>query len=123
MNIYNPKVVLQGARSNPYSVQVNFFIGSEKDMIEYRIDHSEWKKMNRIVQYDPYFIYLSQRWDFSDQLLQGSRPGYPNLCAHLWTGNIDTRLDPGEHKIEVRATDLFGRIHESSSTYRIEKSN
>ncbi|MDR2146524.1 MAG: calcineurin-like phosphoesterase C-terminal domain-containing protein [Tannerella sp.] len=120
MNIYCPKVVPQ-MRHNPYAVYVNFFLGTGKDKVEYRIDGKIWKDMQPVEEYDPYFIYLSQRWDFSETLLQGRRPGLPSRCTHLWKGNINTTLDTGEHQIEVRVTDMFGRTHLEKTVYRIEK--
>ncbi|WP_240773376.1 hypothetical protein [Pontibacter sp. SGAir0037] len=34
--------------------------------------------------------------------------------------NIPTKLEPGEHTIEVKATDMFGRTFTQKSSYRIE---
>jgi hypothetical protein len=40
--------------------------------------------------------------------------------THLWRGSIPTKLEPGVHTFEVKATDMFGRTFIEKGSYRIE---
>lgn len=120
MKIYNPKVVPNLKRTSA-SIYVNFFIGSQNDLIEYRIDNGKWKKMILADAADPSYLHILHKWDFTDELMPGKRPSVPVNCTHLWKGSIDTTLPLGTHQIEVRATDMFGKTHYGTSSYRIEK--
>ncbi len=120
MNIYHPKVVPHNKKTSA-GIVVNFFMGSAKDVVEYRIDDSEWKRMQRIEAPDPAYLELLYRWDRTDELMPGSRPSNAVTCTHLWQTAIPTKLSLGVHTIEVKATDMFGRTFIQKSTYRVEK--
>jgi hypothetical protein len=119
IGIYNPKVVA-AKRSTSAAIYANFFMGSAQDTVEYRIDGAEWTKMNRVEEFDPAYCRYVQDWDYVETLPAGRRPSDPVPCDHLWKGRIATRLPAGIHRIEVRATDMFGRIFTAESSYRIE---
>jgi 3',5'-cyclic AMP phosphodiesterase CpdA len=116
--IFAPKVLEQNKNTSS-GIMANFFIGGKYDTLFYRIDDSEWKKMLKISTYDPNYFYSVLEWDFTDTLLPGERPANPVVCRHLWYGPIDPDLEIGEHTIEVKAIDMFGRIHTQEKTYRI----
>ncbi|MDR0713794.1 MAG: calcineurin-like phosphoesterase family protein, partial [Bacteroidales bacterium] len=106
--VYNPKVV-PARRSTSAAIYANFFMGSKRDTVEYRIDNGDWAKMNRVDEFDPAYYRYVQDWDYVERLPAGRRPSNPIPCSHLWKGGIDTRLPAGTHRIEVRAKDLHGR--------------
>lgn len=118
MRVYSPKVVpfKQGGH---YPIYVNFFIGSPDDVVEYRIDGGKWEAMKYIInEADPTFLSLVQEWDRADVPMKGKRsPSVPNMCTHLWKASLNHKLEPGEHKVEIRATDMFGRTHTCTHTY------
>lgn len=120
MHIYAPKVVPQNEHLTA-RIAVNFYMGSEKDSVIYRVDKGEWHKMHFINTYDPAYIHMVQEWDFTEELFPGKRPSNPSECSHLWTGRIFNNLDEGEHTIEVKAIDMFGQEHIATKTYRIEQ--
>ncbi len=35
-------------------------------------------------------------------------------------GNIPTKLAPGEHSIEIKATDMFGKTYTASASYTLQ---
>ncbi|MGO4913688.1 calcineurin-like phosphoesterase C-terminal domain-containing protein [Leeuwenhoekiella sp. W20_SRS_FM14] len=39
---------------------------------------------------------------------------------HLWRATLPTKLPVGTHKIEVRATDQYGKTHSGEASYRLE---
>jgi len=119
MEIFAPKVVAKGRRSRA-GIFVNFFMGSEKDSVMYRIDNGEWKEMTYIQERDPSYIELVYEWDLAEKLLTGRRSSNPIESKHLWRGNIPTKLKTGTHQIEIKATDMFGKIFAETSSYRLE---
>ncbi len=60
------------------------------------------------------------KWDEADTLFKGRRPTESADCKHLWKGPLPITPGIGTHRIEVRATDLFGRTYTAKSSYRIE---
>lgn len=119
LSIYNPKVVPYKGRWVTAGIYVNFFMGSDNDVVEYRVDNGEWNKMNKIEDYDPAYYRYMQDWDFADSVKAVRRPSNAQMCRHLWHTKLPSKLSVGEHKIEVRATDMFGRVFTQNSSYRI----
>jgi len=119
MEIHTPKVVPHNARYNG-EITVNFFAGGEKDTVEYRIDNGPWKTMQRVEAFDPTLEYIHHEWDYSTTLPSGRRPSHPILSSHSWKARIPSDLPVGEHRVEVRVKDMFGRTHTDTRTYRIQ---
>jgi hypothetical protein len=71
------------------------------------------------VDVDPSFQAINMQYDQSPVLLDGRRPSMPEASTHLWMVNIPTKLIAGEHTIEVKATDMFGKTYTQKSTYKI----
>lgn len=71
--------------------------------------------------HDPSYTELVMEWDTTEKVLQGKRSSDPVDSTHLWKGTLLSNLEPGEHTIEIEATDMFGKKHQSSTKYRIEK--
>lgn len=118
MNIFAPKVVPYKGRTTS-QIFVNFFMGGKNDVVEYRIDNGEWRKMRYTEEVDPSYQALLFEWDFTDKLLPGRRPSNAVNSSHLWTGNLQLDLAPGVHIIEVRATDMYGKTHIGKRNYTI----
>lgn len=118
MHIFTPKVVPHNERTSA-GIFVNFFQGSQEDSLMCRVDNGEWQGMVMVEDYDPSYLHELHEWDFAEELMPGSRPSNPVQCKHLWRASIPTDLETGEHTIEVKATDMFGRTFTQKSTYRI----
>ena len=118
MNIYAPKVVPYKGRTTSQIV-VNFFMGSHKDLVEYRIGNGSWKKMRYLEAADPSYSAKLIEWDFTETLLPGRRPSNAVNSTHLWFAPISTDLPAGVHEIEVRATDRYGKQHYGKKSYKI----
>lgn len=118
MNIYAPKVVQHKGRTTSQIV-VNFFMGSEGDTVEYRIGSGEWRTMRPVQTVDPSYNLKVIEWDLTEKLLPGRRPSNPITSPHLWSGSLQLDLPPGEHTIEVRATDRYGKTHLGKRNYMI----
>lgn len=120
MEIFAPKVVAHG-RKTKAGIYVNFFIGNKHNKVAYRIDDGKWKSMTYFEDYDPSFVKEIFEWDLADELFPGRRPSNPIRSTHLWRGNIPTKLAPGEHIIEIKAKDMFGRTFKQSKKYTLVK--
>lgn len=118
MEVFHPKVV-EKDRRNKSGIYVNFFIGSEKDSVMYRVDQGDWKPMKNIKAQDPAYEVSLYEWDLSDELLAGRRGSNAIESTHLWYARIPTKLDVGNHTIEIQATDMFGNSYTQKSSYRV----
>lgn len=119
MSIWGPKVVPQDAWPVPF-LYVNYFLGSDFTTVEYRLEGSEnWRIMRRIEEPDPYVVQRQQKWDTADSLPTGKRPPNPEESTHLWKTWVPNDLSLGEHTVEVRVTDMFGRTFTDDFTYEV----
>jgi hypothetical protein len=119
-SIFAPKVVPQNEGTSS-GICVNFFMGNPADSLFCRVDDGVWRRMYHVVEYDPSYLHLLHEWDFADILPPGRRPSNPERCNHLWAIAIPTRLAEGEHIIEIKAIDMFGRSLTQKSSYRIAR--
>jgi hypothetical protein len=118
IRIHVPEVVRQ-AKWSSAAILANFFMGSDQDTLFCRIDNGEWEKMYHYETYDPNYYRQAFEWDYTPVLFEGSRPSYPTQCQHLWYGRLPADLPVGEHTIEVKALDMFGRTFTQTGIYRI----
>jgi hypothetical protein len=117
-SIFAPKVVEKDAATTA-GIYANFFLGSATDSLFCRVDEGAWRPMHRVVDYDPSYLHLLHEWDFAETLPVGRRPSNPERCNHLWGIDIPAKLPEGEHTIEIRAVDMYGRMLVQKSQYRI----
>lgn len=118
IGLYAPKAVEKG-QVGKNDLYANFFQGSHRDSLEYRIGEGAWKPMQRVEEADPTMLGVRYRWDSAEQPLTGAKPSAPILSKHLWKARLGGNLPVGEHKIEVRAKDAYRRTFTSATTVRI----
>jgi hypothetical protein len=119
IRIYAPKIVALNSRgAAPF--YANFFMGSEKDLVEYKFDNGKWAEMLRDSTFDYTYLDMVTRWDETTTLLQGRRPSAPVATGHLWSAPVNKKLAPGTHTIHVRVKDVYGNIHEEQQSYIIQ---
>ncbi len=118
MRVHHPKIVGK-AEKTLASLYVNFFMGNEKDQVRFRVDGGAWKPMSYTIEWDPAYLNLLHQWDMTEEVIPGRRPNEPRECLHLWKAPLPSNLAPGEHIIEVKATDMFGKSYVAQSSYRI----
>ncbi|MCF0052491.1 calcineurin-like phosphoesterase family protein [Dyadobacter sp. LJ53] len=121
INLYHRKVMNDVWWEGRGHIYANFFMGHKDSKVEYRIDDKPWKPMKFVGGADPAFVAKGAEWDTADTLMRGRRPTEAGNCTHLWNAPLPENIGLGEHKIEVRATDVFGRTFTQTSSYRIEK--
>lgn len=116
--IFAPKVVGRNKKSSA-GIYANFFIGSPNDVVSYRIGNGDWKPMERVLEPDPTLLHYLHEWDFSEVVIGDRRPSNPVDCQHLWRAAVPTNLPVGQHAIEIKAVDMFGRTFTQKSSYLI----
>jgi hypothetical protein len=119
MEVFAPKVIEKG-RSTKSGIYVNFFMGSKNDSLHYRIDQGQWIALEYVEEIDPAYAIDVYEWDLIEELIPGRRSSNPIESKHLWRGKIQTNLEIGEHQVEIKAIDQFGKIHNGGTSYRLE---
>lgn len=119
MKIFAPKVVARGRKTDA-GIYANYFLGNERDSLWLRVDGGEWKPMRKVDQVDPSYLADLMEWDLAEALMPGRRGSNAVISTHLWRGNIPTRLEVGEHRVEVKVKDMFGREFIQTTSYRLE---
>lgn len=120
MEIYSPRVIPHSTRTSA-GIYVNFFMGRGNDTVEYRIGEGDWRRMNYVEDTDPSYNALLYRWDITESLMPGRRPSNAVRSTHLWRAGFPAGLSLGEHIIEVRATDMFGRQFTERKIIKVEE--
>ena len=118
INLTFPAAVEQ-AYLRRHTLVANFFIGTEEDRVEYSLDGENWTEMQHIVKEDPSYVYNMLKFDNAENLLDGFRPSQARTSTHLWEAKLPAKLAPGSYQIQVRATDMFGRVHTQTKDLQI----
>lgn len=108
MSVFLPKVVAH-RKDERVDFFANFFMGAEDSQMEYRVDGGSWMPMKREEEIDPSYHQNYVKWDLTDTLMYGRRPSKAQVSSHLWRGSVSTELSVGDHELEIRARDMFGR--------------
>lgn len=105
---------------------VNFFNGSQKSQVEFRVGDSEWRMMTHVREIDPKYQRVFDREDAilaQAKKLEAEVPfralPKPKASSHLWKADLPANLPAGTHAIDVRAMDDFGREHTGRRIIRI----
>ena len=120
INVFAPRAVLKAEKSRHF-VYANVFMGQPADEVLYSIDGGEWKKMQFADEGDPDYESTYYKWDVSETPVKGRRPSKSMKSTHLWSGKIPVNLGAGEHKVKVKATDMYGKVHYGETTYNISE--
>lgn len=120
MSLWGPEVVPQDSWHGA-ELYVNYFLGNEYTEVEYRIrgQKENWQEMSKVEEQDPHVAKLRQKWDTADEVLEGKRPSNPVKSTHLWKTGVPNNLPLGEQTIEIRVTDMFGRVFIDEFTYKV----
>ncbi len=118
MNIHTPEVV-PANQSAETEVLVNVFAGSERSVVEMRVDGGKWTRMQPFEFVDPYFAAIKQAEE-SDHPPRGHKLPRAEISTHIWKTQVGTTLKPGTHLIEVRTTDLYGQEWAGRRIFRVK---
>jgi 3',5'-cyclic AMP phosphodiesterase CpdA len=114
MNVVAPDRVAPGKAAR---VEVNVFNGSERTRVEMRVGpDGPWQLLRRRPGIDPLYEEARARERTPRALDLES----PRSTRHLWVGRLPADLAPGTYMIEVRATDMWGRVDRGRRPVRVE---
>ncbi|MET0635653.1 MAG: calcineurin-like phosphoesterase family protein [Chitinophagaceae bacterium] len=119
ISVYVPKNT-NGMKPTTSTVYANFFMGYEGSPVSLRFDGGKWQKMKFSNSFDPDYVASMVKWDFADSLLGNRRPSLPVESTHLWELPVPRNLKHGEHKVEVRAKDLYGREFTTTQSFMVK---
>ena len=122
MNVWGPRVVMQKSWPGA-NLYVNYFLGSDSTKVTYRVGDQSWQPMRKVEEADPFVSQLRDQWDTAEEPLARKRPHNPKPSSHLWIGNVPDNLPVGEHTIQVRVQDVFGRTFREEYTYEVIAAN
>lgn len=115
MRISSPPVNIMREEIPDKAIIVNIFNGSEKSLVECRIDDSYTTEMARIIRTDPYMEKLIN--DNKDIFSSSFRA---RTSFHIWTAPLPTHLKEGLHTITIKTTDQYGQVFHGSKIFKIE---
>lgn len=100
-------------------VTINVFAGSERSVVEWRVNGGEWSGLERVTAEDPFILELKaeeKAHPHGGRKLNPTR--YPT--NHLWRAPVPAGLAAGWHLIEARTKDLFGHEYHAARVVRVE---
>ncbi len=93
---------------------VNLFDGGPRSKVEVSIGGSPYKAMTKTERLDPFVVEVYARnQDSKKPWVEAGR------SSHIWQVTLPGSLEPGTHKVAVRATDEYGRSHASSMVLEV----
>jgi len=117
MRVFLPHNIAADPTKAP-EISVNVYNGSEKSTVEMSVDGGDWTKLEKQLKVDPFYVKLAAR-----DAKTFPRLGKPNVCHHLWEGNLPANLKPGVHLVRVKTTDRHGRTYQSHRSLRVTETN
>lgn len=119
MNIYAPEEVAVADLATT-DVTVNVFAGSSRSRVEMRMGSSgPWLPMEQTRMADPAYQMLKEAEAGPNPPPGRKLPGI-SQSSHIWRARLPASVEPGTHRIVVRATDMFGKTHEASRILRVK---
>ena len=118
-------VSLEDVRSGESWVSSSFFGGSTGAEVLFSLDGAE--ATEGTLTQPMTGEALNKGWEFTEPV-----SATPNLSStgagaqaspHLWRADLPTDLEPGEHTVEVTATDRYGATYTDSFTFTVEDGN
>lgn len=119
ISLYVPKVIPFPSKTSA-KILANFFMGSKKDKLQYRIDGGKWQDMDYTETVDPSFAQSVYKWDMTDKLFPGRRPSNPEDAKHIWVAGFGNKLTLGKHKVEVKAEDMYCNQFYASEEFDVQ---
>jgi len=109
MGIWLPEQIA-ASEAAATDVIVNVFAGSERSVVEMRVNGGAWTKLENFEGQDPYFLKLKEM-EAGPKPPLGLKLPNPSMTKHLWKGKLPAGLPAGTHAGEVRTIDMFGQTY------------
>ncbi len=127
MNIYLPDDISL-AELDTTQVLVNVFNGTEKSIVEMRIDQfGDWVPLSQTTSRDPANWKMHELNQYLDvevdsiklDVALGWKMDKPQRSRHFWTGRLPKKLTIGTHQMAIKTKDMFGNIYQSHRIFRV----
>ncbi len=115
MSIWLPEEI-SVAESNPQEVIVNVFAGSEKSIVEIKLNNGTWEKMTQFEGKDPYILKIKELENSPTPPLGLKLPNATNT-KHLWKFSLPP-VTAGTHCLDIRTTDMYGQTYVDRRLFR-----
>ncbi|MBI2477088.1 MAG: calcineurin-like phosphoesterase C-terminal domain-containing protein [Planctomycetia bacterium] len=120
MQIHAPEVV-EVDKLHETMIHVNVFDGSERSKVEMRVGRDgTWSAMEHTREIDP---QLQRVYDAEEKVIgdpaNWRKMSKPKASTHLWKSPLSKDTPAGTHLIEIRVTDMHGRMLEAQRVIRI----
>jgi hypothetical protein len=93
---------------------VNVFDGGPRSKVEVSVGGRPYRTLTRVERLDPFVVEVYARNQASKKpWVQAGR------SSHIWQGGLPADLGAGTHRVAVRATDEYGRMHATSMVLEV----
>jgi C terminal of Calcineurin-like phosphoesterase/N terminal of Calcineurin-like phosphoesterase len=93
---------------------VNFFDGGPRSKVEVSIGGRPYRGLPKVERLDPFVVEVYDRnRDSKKSWVEAGR------SSHIWQGALPADLGIGTHRVAVRATDEYGRVHLTSMVLEV----
>lgn len=118
MALWAPEAVSQAAASEAELI-ANVYNGSPRTRVEFRVGAGPWLAMAREEREDPHYAAL-EALEEGDTPPPGRKLPKADKCPHLWVAPLPAGMPRGTQRLEVRATDHWGRSVSGWRLLRVE---
>ena len=120
MQIHAPELVMAD-KLGETAVHANVFNGSERSTVEMRVGQDgPWIAMEQASEVDPQLqrVYAAEEGVIGDPA-NWRKMSKPKISTHLWKALLPAGVPEGTHLIEVRETDMNGRVVKAHRVLRV----
>ncbi len=129
MNIYLSEEIQKNSVDTT-TVLVNVFAGSERSVVEMKLDQNEnWIKLDKIRTIDPECLRMHNQNPYLETKVGGKAMeevfgfpmDYPSISHHMWQAKLPEKLPVGTHLVTVRTTDMFDQTYTANRIFRVSE--
>jgi C terminal of Calcineurin-like phosphoesterase len=93
---------------------VNLFDGGPRSRVDVSIGGSPYRVLSKIERLDPFVVEVYERnRDSKKPWVEAGQ------SSHIWQMSLPSELEPGTHRVAVRATDEYGRTRAGSMVLEV----
>ena len=97
---------------------VNFFDGGPRSKLEVSVAGRPYQMLTKVERLDPFVVEVYARnADSKKPWVEAGK------SSHLWQAGLPADLPAGTHRVAVRATDEYGRIHATSLVLEVTRAD
>jgi hypothetical protein len=115
---YHPGALLAGPigvdRLASTRLVVNLFDGGPRSKVEVSVAGQPYRRLAKVERKDPFVVEVYDRnRDSKKSWVEAA------TSSHIWQSGMPGDLGVGTHRVAVRATDEYGRVHSASMVLEV----